>query len=48
MGGMDRRILKACQGVTMLQGFAVYGHEAQNEREETQNKVDKWLGGLQI
>lgn len=48
MGGMDRRILKACQGATMLQGFAVYGHEAQNEREETQNKVDKWLGGLQL
>lgn len=48
MGGMDKHILKACKGATMLPGFSVYGHEAQNERANVENKVYKWLGGLEL
>lgn len=47
MAGMDKRIMEACKGATMLTGFAVYGHEAQNERQATEKKVGKWLDSLQ-
>lgn len=47
MGGIDKRIMEACKGATMLTGFAVYGHEAQNERQATEKKVGKWLDSLQ-
>jgi len=30
----------------VLNGFALYGHEAQNEREEAKLKVDEWLKKL--
>ena len=30
----------------VLKGFSLYGHEAQNEREDAKIKVDSWLGKL--
>ena len=35
--------IKAATGAEMLDGFAIYGHEAQNEREDAQTKVNTWL-----
>ena len=32
----------------VLKGFSLYGHEAQNEREDSKIKVDSWLEKLGI
>ena len=38
--------IKAATGAEMLDGFAIYGHEAQNEREDAEEKVNTWLKKL--
>ena len=38
--------IKAATGAQMLDGLAIYGHEAQNEREDSKIKVDAWLEKL--
>ena len=35
--------IKSATGAEVLEGLAVYGHVAQNEREEAEEKVDSWL-----
>ena len=38
--------LKRATGANMLDGLAIYGHEAQNDRESTREKVNNWLNKL--
>jgi len=38
--------IKAATGAQMLDGLAIYGHVAQNEREDSKIKVDAWLEKL--
>ena len=40
------RNLKQATKATILDGLAIYGHEAQNERENAKIKVDSWLEKL--
>ncbi len=42
-GGTDKRVAKACHGATMLPGIAIYGHDAQNNRDKTLKAVLNWL-----
>lgn len=36
--------IKSATGAKVLSGLAIYGHEAQNNRESTSDKVNSWLG----
>lgn len=36
--------IKTATGANMLPGLAIYGHDAQNNRESTSEKVNSWLG----
>jgi len=38
--------IKAVTGAEMLEGFSLYGHIAQNEREDAKIRVDEWLEKL--
>ncbi|MBQ9271884.1 MAG: flavodoxin [Alphaproteobacteria bacterium] len=38
--------IKAATNAEMLDGLAIYGHEAQNEREKAEEKVTEWLEKL--
>ena len=40
------RHLKQATNATMQDGLAIYGHEAQNERETVRTKVNMWLDQL--
>lgn len=46
MGGMDKKLAKACKGASMKEGFAVTGTMAQRSQKETKARADKWLGRL--
>ncbi len=41
ISGVQR--LKKVTGANVTPGLAIYGHEAQNEREKAQKKVNDWL-----
>ena len=43
LSGVDRRISATCKNSTQLQGFAIYGTTAQNNRAKTNSEVDGWL-----
>lgn len=47
LGSTARNLQSACGGATVLKGFAIYGHTAQNDREEAAKAVEKWLKSLQ-
>ncbi len=38
--------LKKATNAEMLEGLAIYGHEAQNNREQTRTKVNAWLNKI--
>lgn len=48
LSGTKGSIEEACSGATVLDGLAVQGSVAQNEREEARAEVKEWLGGLEI
>ena len=45
LSSIPASIKKATQA-DVLRGFAIYGHEAQNDRENAQLKVNAWLKKL--
>ena len=45
LGRAERRIRAAIRGI-MLEGFAIFGHAAQNDRDEARKQVTKWLKSL--
>ncbi len=47
LGSTARNLQAVCRGATMLEGFAIYGHTAQGDREEAAKAVGKWLKSLQ-
>ena len=44
--GTQRTIEKLCSGATVIDGLAVRGNTAQNDRTGTQQAVSEWLGGM--
>lgn len=46
MGGMDKRLAKACNGSTMLSGIAIQGTIAQQKQTEAQQQIANWLKTL--
>ena len=47
LGNTARNLQTVCKGATVLKGLALYGHTAQNDREEAAKAVEKWLKSLQ-
>ncbi len=46
LGGTQNKVQNAAKGSKLLDGFAIYGHTAQNDRTEADKKVSEWLKGL--
>jgi flavodoxin len=46
LSGFDRKLASACPDSTVLNGLAVRGNEAQNDREQVQSAVKDWIAGL--
>lgn len=46
LSGFDRKLASACPDSTVLDGLAVRGNEAQNDREQVQSAVKDWITGL--
>jgi flavodoxin len=46
LSGFDRKLASACPDSTVLDGLAVRGNEAQNDREQVQSAVKDWIAGL--
>ena len=47
LAGFDRKLARACPDSTVLEGLAVRGSDAQNNREQTKQAVTDWLGTLE-
>ncbi|MBQ8066922.1 MAG: flavodoxin [Solobacterium sp.] len=47
LAGFDKKLAKACPDSTILEGLAVRGSDAQNNREQTKQAVTDWLGTLE-
>lgn len=47
LAGFDKKLAKACPDSTVLDGLAVRGSDAQNNREQTKQSVTDWLGTLE-
>ncbi len=47
LAGFDKKLAKACPDSTVLDGLAVRGSDAQNNREQTKQAVTDWLGTLE-
>ncbi len=47
LGTTPGKLQKVVKG-KVLNGFGLYGHIAQNDREETESKVNEWLKNLNI
>ena len=43
LGSTESRLRSVCKGAKVEKGLAVYGHTAQNDRQEAQKKVTAWL-----
>ncbi len=43
LSNTESAIADICDGATMLEGFAIAGETAQNDREKTESEVTKWL-----
>ena len=48
IGNTPTSIKSATKAKNMLNGFEIYGHTAQNEREEAEKEVSKWLKNIQM
>ncbi len=48
LSGTKNSIEKTCSGATVLDGLAIQGSIAQNEREEAKSNVADWLDGLRL
>ena len=46
LSGFDRKLSDACADSTVLDGLAVAGTDAQNDRNKVKNEVISWLSGL--
>ena len=46
LGSTAGKLQSACKGAKVLQGLAIYGHTAQNERKKTENSTHEWLTSL--
>ena len=46
LGGTQNKVQNAAKGAKLLNGFAIYGHTAQNDRNEADKKVSEWLKGI--
>ena len=46
LSGFGRKLASACPDSTVLDGLAVRGNEAQNDREQVQSAVKDWIAGL--
>ena len=46
LGTTEARIEAACEGATVLDGLAVRGATAQNEREKARKSIVEWIGKL--
>jgi len=46
LGGTQNKVQNAAKGSKLLTGFAVYGHIAQNDRQQADKQVLEWLKGL--
>ncbi len=46
LAGTEGRIEETCSGATVLDGLAIRGTTAQNEREEARAEVRSWIDGL--
>ena len=46
LSGFDRKLSNACPDNTVLDGLAVAGTDAQNDREKVRNDVTSWLSGI--
>ena len=47
LAGFDKKLAKACPDSTILEGLAVRGSDAQNNRDQTKQAVTDWLGTLE-
>ena len=47
LADFDKKLAKACPDSTILEGLAVRGSDAQNNREQTKQAVTDWLGTLE-
>ncbi|MDO4827539.1 MAG: flavodoxin [Bacteroidia bacterium] len=46
LGSTTSKLQSACKGAKVLKGLAIYGHTAQNDREETEKATHGWLESL--
>lgn len=46
LGGTQNKVQNAAKGSKLLDGFAIYGHTAQNDRTEAEKQVTQWLKGI--
>ena len=46
LGCTTSKLQSACKGAKMLQGLAIYGHTAQNDRKKTESTTHEWLTSL--
>ena len=46
LSGFDRKLSNVCPDSTVLDGLAVAGTDAQNDREKVRNNVKSWLSGI--
>ena len=47
LSGFDKKLSAACPNSTVLQGLAIRGADAQNDRDGVQEKVKAWLSALE-
>ena len=47
LSGFDSKLSNACPDSTVLDGLAVSGSTAQNDREKVRDDVKSWLSGLE-
>ena len=46
LSGFDKKLSKACPDSAILDGLAVRGNDAQNDRDDVRESVKKWLSEL--
>ena len=48
IGNTASHLQSACQGANILKGLAIYGHTAQNNRQEAEKDTHRWLESLKL
>ena len=46
LSGIDKKLQRACPDAEVLNGLAVRGNDAQNDREKVRESVGSWLAEL--